>query len=58
MTSKNASVNHDAVHATQLPVQYKMLNLKRLHRHRPDKIWILLEYWTIQGVGVQPSLLG
>lgn len=33
----------------QLPVQRKMLNLKRSHRAHPGKIWAVVECWTTQG---------
>src|SRR5258707_1765662 len=33
----------------QLPVQRKMLTLKRSHRSNPGKILSVVEYWTSQG---------
>src|SRR4029077_17934343 len=49
MTSENASMNRDDVHARQSPVQRKML-IPHGFRH-PDsgRIWTLAEYWITQG---------
>src|SRR5258708_4715175 len=49
MTSRNASMNHGVAPAMQLLVQCNMLNLKRFPHRFPDRIWPLMEYWTIQG---------
>jgi hypothetical protein len=48
MTSENVSMNRDDVHARQLPVHRKVLNLNRFCHPDSGKIWTMAKYWTIQ----------
>jgi hypothetical protein len=57
MTSENASMNRDDVHAKQSPVQRKMLNPNSFRHPDSGRIWTMVEYWTIQPLALRRRLL-
>src|SRR4029077_14504126 len=53
MTSENASMNRDDMHARQSPVQRKMLNPNSFRHPDSGRIWTMVEYWTIQPLALR-----
>src|SRR4029077_5425500 len=53
VTSENASMNRDNVHARQSPVQRKMLNPNSFRHPDSGRIWTMVEYWTIPSLALR-----